>query len=224
MSSFQLSEESPEREIRRDGTHGRGSKRVVAGDEEGDNGEDRDDKSCSQDEPQDRKPAWKKFLAHVGPGFLVSLAYLDPGNLETDLQAGANHRYELLWVVLIGLAFALIIQSLAANLGVATGKHLAELCKDEYPKYVNYCLWVVAEVAVIAADIPEGVSIGAKFDRNSLRSQHLVSHPSVGRSPHHRDKHSPASWASEIWGTVDHHSYSFTVQSSTDIFRGIKWF
>ncbi|CAN6583807.1 unnamed protein product [Malus baccata var. baccata] len=71
-----------------------------------------------KDEPQ--KPGWRKFLAHVGPGFLVSLAYLDPGNLETDLQAGANHRYELLWVILIGLVFALIIQSLSANLGVTT--------------------------------------------------------------------------------------------------------
>ncbi|MED6162379.1 Metal transporter Nramp5, partial [Stylosanthes scabra] len=66
------------------------------------------------------KPGWKKFLSFVGPGFLVSLAYLDPGNLETDLQAGANHQYELLWVILIGLIFALIIQSLAANLGVST--------------------------------------------------------------------------------------------------------
>ncbi|CAN6718190.1 unnamed protein product [Malus baccata var. baccata] len=71
-----------------------------------------------KDEPQ--KPGLRKFLAHVGPGFLVSLAYLDPGNLETDLQAGANHRYELLWVILIGLIFALIIQSLSANLGVIT--------------------------------------------------------------------------------------------------------
>ncbi|KAA3453786.1 metal transporter Nramp6-like [Gossypium australe] len=102
------------------------------------------------------KPGWKKFLSFVGPGFLVSLAYLDPGNLETDLQAGANHGYELLWVVLIGLVFALIIQSLAANLGVSTGKHLSELCKAEYPKLIKYCLWLLAETAVIAADIPEG--------------------------------------------------------------------
>ncbi|KAL2467762.1 Metal transporter Nramp6 [Forsythia ovata] len=62
----------------------------------------------------------KSFCPYVGPGFLVSLAYLDPGNLETDLQAGANHGYELLWVILIGLIFALVIQSLAANLGVST--------------------------------------------------------------------------------------------------------
>ncbi|KAA0043004.1 metal transporter Nramp5-like [Cucumis melo var. makuwa] len=71
-----------------------------------------------------QKPGWRKFVSHVGPGFLVSLAYLDPGNLETDLQAGANHGFELLWVVLIGLIFALIIQSLAANLGVCQLKHV----------------------------------------------------------------------------------------------------
>nr|A0A2K2AIF4.1 RecName: Full=Metal transporter Nramp7.1; Short=PotriNRAMP7.1; Short=PtNRAMP7.1; AltName: Full=Natural resistance-associated macrophage protein 7.1 [Populus trichocarpa] len=121
------------------------------------------------EDPNHQKPGWRKFLSYVGPGFLVSLAYLDPGNLETDLQAGANHRYELLWVILIGLIFALIIQSLAANLGVSTGKtfkhhtswilgkHLSELCKAEYPKYVKYCLWLLAEIAVIAADIPEGI-------------------------------------------------------------------
>ncbi|XP_073126075.1 metal transporter Nramp7.2-like [Henckelia pumila] len=112
------------------------------------------------------KPGWRNFLSYVGPGFLVSLAYLDPGNLETDLQAGANHRYELLWVVLVGLIFALIIQSLAANLGVSTGQHLSELCKSEYPPLVKYCLWLLAEVAVIAADIPE--VIGTAFALNIL--------------------------------------------------------
>ncbi|KAJ6352709.1 hypothetical protein OIU76_001855 [Salix suchowensis] len=118
------------------------------------------------EDPDHQKPGWRKFLSYVGPGFLVSLAYLDPGNLETDLQAGANHRYELLWVILIGLIFALIIQSLSANLGVSTGKHLAELCKAEYPKYVKYCLWLLAEIAVIAADIPE--VIGTAFALNIL--------------------------------------------------------
>ncbi|KAJ9567869.1 hypothetical protein OSB04_003835 [Centaurea solstitialis] len=73
-----------------------------------------------KDVNDDQKPGWRSFLSFVGPGFLVSLAYLDPGNMETDLQAGADHRYELLWVILIGLIFALVIQSLAANLGVST--------------------------------------------------------------------------------------------------------
>ncbi|XAR55552.1 hypothetical protein NMG60_11035654 [Bertholletia excelsa] len=112
------------------------------------------------------KPGWRNFFAYVGPGFLVSLAYIDPGNMETDLQAGANHQYELLWIVLIGLVFALIIQSLAANLGVTTGQHLSELCKAEYPRFVKYCLWILAELAVIAADIPE--VIGTAFALNIL--------------------------------------------------------
>ncbi|XP_068642014.1 metal transporter Nramp7.2-like [Aristolochia californica] len=119
-----------------------------------------------QQKSEDKRPGWREFLAYVGPGFLVSLAYLDPGNLETDLQAGANHGYELLWVILIGLIFALIIQSLAANLGVSTGKHLSELCKAEYPTPVKYCLWLLAELAVIAADIPE--VIGTAFALNIL--------------------------------------------------------
>ncbi|KAF2296698.1 hypothetical protein GH714_001322 [Hevea brasiliensis] len=117
-------------------------------------------------ERPEQKPGWRKFLSYVGPGFLVSLAYLDPGNLETDLQAGADHGYELLWVILIGLIFALVIQSLAANLGVSTGKHLSELCKAEYPRYIKYCLWLLAELAVIAADIPE--VIGTAFALNIL--------------------------------------------------------
>nr|GEZ52499.1 metal transporter Nramp5-like [Tanacetum cinerariifolium] len=120
----------------------------------------------NQEMNHDQKPGWRAFLSFVGPGFLVSLAYLDPGNLETDLQAGANHRYELLWVILIGLIFALVIQSLAANLGVSTGKHLSELCKAEYPTFVKYCLWLLAELAVIAADIPE--VIGTAFALNIL--------------------------------------------------------
>ncbi|KAK9993677.1 hypothetical protein SO802_023380 [Lithocarpus litseifolius] len=116
------------------------------------------------------KLGWRKFLSYVGPGFLVSLAYLDPGNCESLFASSSHGRticyFQQLWVILIGLIFALIIQSLAANLGVSTGKHLAELCKAEYPKYVKYCLWLLAEVAVIAADIPE--VIGTAFALNIL--------------------------------------------------------
>ncbi|EPS69341.1 hypothetical protein M569_05424, partial [Genlisea aurea] len=112
------------------------------------------------------KKGWRNFLSYIGPGFLVSLAYIDPGNMETALQAGASYRYELLWVILIGLIFGLIIQSLAANLGVCTGKHLAEACRAEYPRVVNFCLWILGEIAVIAADIPE--VIGTAFALNIL--------------------------------------------------------
>nr|GEX72020.1 metal transporter Nramp5-like [Tanacetum cinerariifolium] len=144
-----------------------GSNRISAV-EMSDISKDHDQKEMNHEQ----KPGWKSFLSFVGPGFLVSLAYLDPGNMETDLQAGSNHRYELLWIILIGLIFALVIQSLAANLGVSTGKHLSELCKAEYPIFVKYCLWLLAEIAVIAADIPEGMFffflIGTAFALNIL--------------------------------------------------------
>ncbi|XP_042475069.1 metal transporter Nramp5-like [Macadamia integrifolia] len=158
-----------QQQIVRDPPSGRGSKRITHVDGTTPPSLPTNDNNKhfhEQDDPAYKQPGWRKFLAFVGPGFLVSLAYLDPGNLETDLQAGANHRYELLWIILIGLIFALIIQSLAANLGVSTGKHLAELCKLEYPKFVKYCLWLLAEVAVIAADIPE--VIGTAFALNIL--------------------------------------------------------
>nr|CCM80484.1 Nramp1.1 [Psychotria gabriellae] len=115
---------------------------------------------------QETPSPWRKFLGFIGPGILISVAYLDPGNLETDLQAGADHKYELLWIVLIGLTFAHLIQSRSANLGVATGKHLSEQCSKEYPKVVTVFLWMFAEVAVVAADIPE--VLGTAFALNLL--------------------------------------------------------
>ncbi|RLM80353.1 metal transporter NRAT1 [Panicum miliaceum] len=120
--------------------------------------------NCEKDEQF--QPKWRKFLAHVGPGALVAIGFLDPSNLETDMQAGADFKYELLWVVLVGMIFALLIQTLAANLGVKTGKYLAELCREEYPRYVNICLWIIAELAVISDDIPE--VLGTAFAFNIL--------------------------------------------------------
>lgn len=112
--------------------------------------------------------SWKNLFSYIGPGFLVSIAYIDPGNFETDLQAGAKYKYELLWVILLASCAALLIQSLAANLGVVTGKHLAEHCKTEYPRKTNFVLWILAEVAIVACDIPE--VIGTAFALNMLFS------------------------------------------------------
>lgn len=112
--------------------------------------------------------SWKNLFAYMGPGFLVSIAYIDPGNFETDLQAGAKFKYELLWIILVASCAALIIQSLAANLGVVTGKHLAEHCRAEYPRVPNFILWVLAEIAIVACDIPE--VIGTAFALNMLFS------------------------------------------------------
>ncbi|XVF86339.1 hypothetical protein PTKIN_Ptkin18bG0031500 [Pterospermum kingtungense] len=113
----------------------------------------------------DRK-SWKNLFAYMGPGFLVSIAYIDPGNFETDLQSGAQYKYELLWIILVASCAALVIQSLAANLGVVTGKHLAEHCRAEYPRGPNFVLWVLAEIAIVACDIPE--VIGTAFALNML--------------------------------------------------------
>lgn len=112
--------------------------------------------------------SWRNLFAYMGPGFLVSIAYIDPGNFETDLQAGAKFKYELLWIILVASCAALIIQSLAANLGVVTGKHLAEHCRAEYPRVPNFILWVLAEIAIVACDIPE--VIGTAFALNMLFS------------------------------------------------------
>ncbi|KAF2321492.1 hypothetical protein GH714_000111 [Hevea brasiliensis] len=113
-----------------------------------------------------QKKSWKNLFAYMGPGFLVSIAYIDPGNFETDLQSGAEYKYELLWIILVASCAALIIQSLAANLGVVTGKHLAEHCRIEYPRVPNFILWILAEIAIVACDIPE--VIGTAFALNML--------------------------------------------------------
>ncbi|XP_061360352.1 metal transporter Nramp1-like isoform X1 [Gastrolobium bilobum] len=110
--------------------------------------------------------SWKNFFTYMGPGFLVSIAYIDPGNFETDLQSGAQYKYELLWIILVASCAALIIQSMAANLGVVTGKHLAEHCRNEYSRGPNFILWFIAEIAIVAADIPE--VIGTAFALNML--------------------------------------------------------
>ncbi|KAK6153779.1 hypothetical protein DH2020_013418 [Rehmannia glutinosa] len=118
------------------------------------------------------KKSWKNLFQYMGPGFLVSIAYIDPGNFQTDLQSGAQYEYGLNIKLIATLDYfisfgaALIIQSLAANLGVVTGKHLAEHCRLEYPKVPNFILWILAEIAIVACDIPE--VIGTAFALNML--------------------------------------------------------
>ncbi|KAF5736197.1 putative natural resistance-associated macrophage protein [Tripterygium wilfordii] len=110
----------------------------------------------SDSEADDAMPfSWRKLWLFTGPGFLMSIAFLDPGNLEGDLQAGAIAGYSLLWLLLLATAMGLLVQLLAARLGVATGRHLAELCREEYPTWARMVLWVMAELALIGADIQE---------------------------------------------------------------------
>ncbi|KEH31517.1 putative NRAMP family protein [Medicago truncatula] len=114
--------------------------------------------------------SWKKLWLFTGPGFLMSIAFLDPGNLEGDLQAGAIAGYSLLWLLMWATAMGLLIQLLSARLGVATGKHLAELCREEYPRWARYVLWVMAEFALIGSDIQEviGSAIAIRILSNGV--------------------------------------------------------
>eukprot|EP01018_Ginkgo_biloba_P014798 Gb_30457 [translate_table: standard] len=114
--------------------------------------------------------SWRKLWLFTGPGFLMSIAFLDPGNLEGDLQAGAIAGYSLLWLLLWSTVMGLIIQLLAARLGVATGYHLAELCREEYPFWARIVLWLMAEIAIIGADIQEviGSAIALKILTNGI--------------------------------------------------------
>jgi manganese transport protein len=98
---------------------------------------------------------WQHYRAFVGPAFLVSVGYMDPGNWGTDLQAGAEHRYGLLWVVALASFMAIIMQVLSARLGVATGKDLAQACRDYYPKWSRYPNWLACELAIGACDLAE---------------------------------------------------------------------
>eukprot|EP00879_Flechtneria_rotunda_P004685 GHRR01004949.1.p1 GENE.GHRR01004949.1~~GHRR01004949.1.p1 ORF type:complete len:566 (+),score=198.80 GHRR01004949.1:1074-2771(+) len=96
-----------------------------------------------------------RFIKFVGPGLLMSIAYVDPGNLESDLQVGANAGYALLWVLLWCTILGYIIQMQAAKLGVVTQKHLAEHCREQFYPVLRYFLWIMAEIAIIGSDIQE---------------------------------------------------------------------
>ena len=105
---------------------------------------------------------FKRALAFVGPGFLVSVGYMDPGNWATAIAGGAQFGYALLFVALLSNIMAIILQSLCARLAIASGRDLAQACRDAFPKPVAFVLWVFAEIAIIATDVAEvvGTAIG----------------------------------------------------------------
>ena len=107
----------------------------------------------------------RKFLAFLGPGFLMCIGYVDPGNFESDLQAGVVYGYSLLWVLLWATLAGLFVQAMCVRLALATGWHLARVMRDEYPPRVRYALWVATELAIVASDIPEviGTALALKL-------------------------------------------------------------
>ena len=98
---------------------------------------------------------WKKMFAFVGPGMMVAVGYMDPGNWATDIAGGAKFGYTLLSVILISNFFAILLQHLALKLGIVTGRDLAQACRDAYPRPVALALWVLAEIAIAACDLAE---------------------------------------------------------------------
>lgn len=96
-----------------------------------------------------------KFARFVGPGFLIAVAYIDPGNYSTDVTGGADFKYGLLFVVLISNLFAILLQALCIKLGTVTGLNLAENCREHLPRWLVIILYILAEVAIIATDIAE---------------------------------------------------------------------
>ncbi|HNF30463.1 MAG TPA: Nramp family divalent metal transporter, partial [Chitinophagaceae bacterium] len=104
----------------------------------------------------------KRFLAYVGPAYLVSVGYMDPGNWATDLQGGAKFGYQLIWVLLMSNLMALLLQSLSARLGIVRRRDLAQANRETYPPLINFCLYILAEIAIAACDLAEvlGMALG----------------------------------------------------------------
>lgn len=111
------------------------------------------------------KGKWKKLLAFLGPAYLISVGYMDPGNWATDLAAGSQFQYALIWVLLLSNMMALLLQFLSAKLGLVRGRDLAQASRETYPAFINIILYVLAEIAIAATDLAEvlGMAIGLKL-------------------------------------------------------------
>src|SRR5258705_7690138 len=109
---------------------------------------------------------WRKMFAFAGPGYLVAVGYMDPGNWATDLAGGARYGYTLLSVIMLSNFMAILLQALAARLGIASGRDLAQACRDSYSRPVTLVLWVLCEIAIAACDLAE--VIGAAIALNLL--------------------------------------------------------
>ena len=112
-----------------------------------------------------RRPGWRKILSFFGPAYLVSVGYMDPGNWATDLAGGSQFGYKLIWVLLMSNLMALLLQSLSARLGIVRGRDLAQANRETYPRYINYALYGLAEIAIAATDLAEilGMAIGLQL-------------------------------------------------------------
>ena len=115
--------------------------------------------------PVQNKTGWRRLFAFIGPAYLVSVGYMDPGNWATDLQGGAAFGFQLIWILLLSNLMAILLQSLSARLGIVRRLDLAQVNRETYPKFVNFCLYLLAELAIAATDLAEvlGMAIGIKL-------------------------------------------------------------
>lgn len=113
----------------------------------------------------DKRKGWRKILAFIGPAYLISVGYMDPGNWATDLAGGSKYGYQLIWVLLMSNLIALLLQSLSARLGIVRGLDLAQASKHAYPRWANIPLFGLAQTAIIACDLAEiiGMAIGLQL-------------------------------------------------------------
>jgi manganese transport protein len=109
-----------------------------------------------------RSHGWRRYLAFAGPAIVASIAYMDPGNFATNIEAGSRYGYGLLWMVLLANLVAMLFQALSAKLGIVTGRNLAELSREWFPPPLVWTMWAVSEVAAMATDLAEflGGAIG----------------------------------------------------------------
>src|SRR6201991_2443461 len=98
---------------------------------------------------------WRKLLRYLGPGLLISVGYMDPGNWATDIEAGSRYGTDLLFVVALSSLAGILLQTLCARLGLVAGKDLARLCRERYRPPVAFALWIFAELAIVACDVAE---------------------------------------------------------------------
>lgn len=115
--------------------------------------------------PVQNKGGWRKLMAFIGPAYLVSVGYMDPGNWATDLQGGAQFGYQLIWILLLSNLMAILLQSLSARLGIVRRMDLAQANRETYPPLINFILYILAELAIAATDLAEvlGMAIGIKL-------------------------------------------------------------
>src|ERR1700755_865594 len=102
-----------------------------------------------------RSGFWKKLFAFIGPAYLVSVGYMDPGNWATDLAGGSQFGYSLIWVLLMSNLMALLLQGLAARWGIVRSRDLAQANREAYPRSINFVLYILAEIAIAACDLAE---------------------------------------------------------------------